>query len=67
MTLIRIRKGLKAPVKGAPSAEIVSIDSINESAIIGDDYPGLKPAMIKREGDTVRKGEPVFTDRKILR
>lgn len=64
MTLIRIRKGLKLPVKGAPSAELININHISESAILGDDFPGLKPAMIKREGDSVQKGEPVFSDRK---
>ncbi|PLX66073.1 MAG: NADH:ubiquinone reductase (Na(+)-transporting) subunit A [Denitrovibrio sp.] len=64
MTLIRIRKGLKLPVKGAPSTEMVTINNISESAILGDDYPMLKPSMIKREGDSVKKGEPVFSDRK---
>jgi len=64
MTLIRIRKGLKLPVKGAPSGDIHKIDNITESAILGDDFPGMKPSMLVKEGDSVRKGQPVFTDRK---
>lgn len=64
MTLIRIRKGLNLPVKGAPSGEIELIDDITESAVLGDDYPEMKPSMLVKEGDQVRKGQPVFTDRK---
>ncbi|MGD9808816.1 MAG: NADH:ubiquinone reductase (Na(+)-transporting) subunit A [Deferribacterales bacterium] len=64
MTLIRIRKGLNLPVKGAPSGDIEKLSSINQSAILGDDFPGMKPSMLVREGDAVSKGQPVFTDRK---
>ncbi|ADD68785.1 NADH:ubiquinone oxidoreductase, subunit A [Denitrovibrio acetiphilus DSM 12809] len=64
MTLIKIRKGLKLPVKGAPEGDIVNIDNITESAILGDDFPSMKPSMLVKEGDHVRKGQPVFVDRK---
>ncbi len=64
MTLIRIRKGLSLPVRGTPSADIDVIDGITQSAILGDDYPSLKPSMLVKEGDSVSKGQPVFTDRK---
>lgn len=64
MTLIRIRKGLSLPVKGAPSGSIEKLNSINQSAILGDDFPGMKPSMLVKEGDPVQKGQPVFTDRK---
>lgn len=62
--MIRIRKGLNLPVKGAPSGDIETAASISESAIIGDDYPGMKPSMLVKEGDAVKKGQPVFFDRK---
>lgn len=64
MTLIRIRKGLNLPVKGSPSGDIKTIGNISESALLGDDFPGLKPSMLVRAGDSVKKGQPVFTDRK---
>jgi len=64
MTLIRIRKGLNLPVKGAPSGDIEKLSNISQSAILGDDFPGMKPSMLVREGDAVSKGQPVFTDRK---
>jgi len=64
MTLIRIRKGLKLPVKGEPSGDIEHINNIKESAILGDDFPNMKPSMLVKEGDEVKKGQPVFTDRK---
>jgi len=64
MTLIKIRKGLTLPVKGEPSGEIRKVTDISESAVLGDDFPGMKPSMLVKEGDSVRKGEPVFKDRK---
>jgi len=64
MTLIRIRKGLKLPVKGAPDSTVETVNGISESAILGDDFPQLKPTMLVKDGDPVQKGQPVFTDRK---
>lgn len=33
-------------------------------ALLGEDYPGMKPTMLVQEGDTVRKGQPLFSDKK---
>jgi Na+-transporting NADH:ubiquinone oxidoreductase subunit A len=64
MTLIRIRKGIDLPLKGAPSSDLENINNISECALLGDDFPGMKPTMLVREGDRVKKGEPVFADKK---
>ncbi len=64
MTVYRIKKGLSLPVKGAPSGEVIDMTSVSCVGILGDDYPNLKPSMLVKEGETVKKGQPVFTDRK---
>ena len=33
-------------------------------AVLGGDYMGMKPTMEVREGDTVKKGQLLFTDKK---
>jgi Na+-transporting NADH:ubiquinone oxidoreductase subunit A len=64
MGLHKIRKGLNLPLKGSPSDSLISAADVKEVAVLGDDFPGLKPSMIVKEGDFVRKGEPIFSDRK---
>ena len=65
MTLHRIHKGLDLPVVGEPRQEIDG-DSpkVTRVAIVADDYPGMKPKMLVKEGELVKRGQPLFEDRK---
>ncbi|EPP2347926.1 Na(+)-translocating NADH-quinone reductase subunit A, partial [Enterobacter hormaechei] len=38
--------------------------SIHHVAIVGDDYVGMRPAMLVQEGDRVIKGQALFEDKK---
>lgn len=62
--MITIKKGLDLPIAGAPRQEISDGQSVNSVALVGYDYHGMKPTMLVREGDTVKKGQPVFSDKK---
>lgn len=62
--MIRTKKGLDLPISGAPEQVIEPSRSIRSVAILGDDYPGMKPTMAVREGDRVKKGQVLFTDKK---
>lgn len=62
--MIRIKRGLDLPIAGEPRQVISEGPSIREVAIVGGDYPGMKPTMEVREGDTVKKGQLLFTDKK---
>ena len=62
--MIRIKKGLNLPLEGAPGQQIESGPAVKTVALVGDDYIGMKPTMLVREGDTVKLGQPVFTDKK---
>ena len=62
--MITIKKGLDLPITGAPRQEISDGRTVNSVALIGYDYHGMKPTMLVREGETVKKGQPVFSDKK---
>ena len=62
--MITIKKGLDLPITGVPRQEISDGRTVNTVALIGYDYHGMKPTMLVREGETVKKGQPVFSDKK---
>ncbi|MFO7908359.1 MAG: Na(+)-translocating NADH-quinone reductase subunit A [Planctomycetota bacterium] len=61
--MIRIGNGLDIPVAGAPVQEISLGPAVRSVAIVADDYVGLRPSMAVRDGDSIRVGEPVVTDK----
>lgn len=62
--MIRIKRGLNLPVAGEPEQSIQDGPRIRNVALLGPDYNGLKPSMLVQVGDRVRKGQPLFTDKK---
>lgn len=62
--MIRIRKGLELPIRGEPEQVLSDGAPVRHVALLGGDYHGMKPTMALREGDPVRKGEVLFTDKK---
>ena len=60
----RIRKGLDLPLAGEPASDIEAGAPVKRLALLGDDYVGMKPTMLVREGDTVKTGTPLFSDKK---
>jgi Na+-transporting NADH:ubiquinone oxidoreductase subunit A len=60
----KIRKGLDLPIAGAPEQVIRDGPEISSVAVIGRDYVGLKPTMRVQEGERVRLGQPLFSDKK---
>jgi Na+-transporting NADH:ubiquinone oxidoreductase subunit A len=62
--MIKIRRGLELPISGSPRQTITDGAAIRTVAILGPDYPGMKPTMAVQEGDQVEKGQLLFTDKK---
>jgi Na+-transporting NADH:ubiquinone oxidoreductase subunit A len=62
--LIKTRKGLDLPITGAPEQSIHAGTAVGSVALLGPDYPGSRPTMQVREGDRVRLGQTLFTDKK---
>lgn len=62
--MIRIKRGLDLPIKGAPEQAIENAKPVRSVAILGQDYVGMKPTMEVKEGDRVKLGQLLFTDKK---
>ncbi|MEI6543481.1 MAG: Na(+)-translocating NADH-quinone reductase subunit A [Methylococcales bacterium] len=59
-----IKNGLDLPITGGPKQIIEDGNQVNSVAILGIDYVGMKPTMMVNEGDTVKLGQVLFTDKK---
>lgn len=59
-----IKKGLDVPITGAPKQIIENGNKVKSVAVIGMDYVGMKPTMLVNEGDVVKLGQALFTDKK---
>ena len=62
--MIKIKKGLDLPISGEPTQEITEGPTVSKVAILGTDYNGMKPTMFVKEGDSVKKGQELFEDKK---
>lgn len=62
--MITIKKGLDLPISGKPAQVIQNGPTITEVAVLGEDFVGMRPSMSVREGDVVRKGQVLFSDKK---
>ncbi len=58
-----IKKGLDLPITGRPEQQISDGNSVKSVAVLGGDYVGLKPKMMVAEGDTVKLGQVLFSDK----
>ncbi|MCB5162425.1 Na(+)-translocating NADH-quinone reductase subunit A [Marinomonas algarum] len=62
--MFKVTKGLDLPISGAPNQVIEKVAAAKTVAVIGPDYHGMKPTMLVQEGDKVKKGQVIFTDKK---
>ncbi len=62
--MIKIKKGLDLPIIGEPEQKIHDGPKARSVAIMGRDYVGLKPTMTIKQGDRVKKGQVLFSDKK---
>jgi len=62
--MINIKKGLDLPISGTPRQSIEQGNAARSVAVLGPDYPGMKPTMEVKLGDTVAKGHILFSDKK---
>ena len=62
--MIKIKRGLDLPMTGTPTQRIEAAKPVHSVAIIGFDYNGMKPTMQVQEGDRVKLGQVLFSDKK---
>ncbi len=58
-----IKEGLDLPITGGPEQKIETGNKVKSVAVLGTEYVGLKPKMMISEGDKVKLGQVLFTDK----
>ena len=64
MGVHKVKKGLDLPLAGAPRQTVSDSPPVRRVAIMADDFPGMKPGFEVEIGDTVRRGQLIFKDRR---
>jgi Na+-transporting NADH:ubiquinone oxidoreductase subunit A len=59
-----IKKGLDLPISGKPEQTIFDANNISSVAVLGNDYVGMKPTMLVEEGQQVKLGQILFSDKR---
>ena len=57
---ITLKKGLNIPLKGDAAKEFSTHKTSNNYTVYPDDFHGVVPKMIVKEGEKVSLGQPVF-------
>ncbi|GAB1415182.1 Na(+)-translocating NADH-quinone reductase subunit A [Paludibacter sp.] len=61
--LIKTKRGLNIPINGRPIEIIGNLTLHKEFALVPDNFQGVTPKMLVKEGDTVNAGSPVFYEK----
>jgi Na+-transporting NADH:ubiquinone oxidoreductase subunit A len=59
-----IREGLDLRLPGAPHSSIDEGARVSRVAVLGSDYPGVRPRVVVRHGERVRTGQALAIDRR---
>lgn len=64
--MIKITRGLDLPITGVPQQKMPQDQrkEVRRVAIVGEDYVGLRPSLIVKVGDRVKKGQLLLSDKK---
>ncbi len=62
--MIQIKRGLDLPISGEPDQNIVEGSGVRTVALSSVGFFDLKPTMLVQEGDKVKLGQALFTDKK---
>ena len=61
--VIKLRKGLDVNLKGKAGLETMQTKVEGQFALIPDDFYGMKPKVVVKEGDAVKVGDALFVDK----
>jgi Na+-transporting NADH:ubiquinone oxidoreductase subunit A len=59
-----LKRGLDLPLAGAPDQVVHAARPVSRVALLGEDYPGMKPGFLVAPGERVLCGQPLFEDKK---
>ena len=61
--VIKLREGLNVNLKGRAAETKLSLKPVDEFALVPDDFVGVTPKVVVREGDTVKAGDTLFVNK----
>ena len=61
--LVKLHKGLDIRLKGSASEERISLKSSGHYALVPDDFEGVTPKVVVKEGDVVKAGDALFVNK----
>lgn len=61
--VIKLRKGLDINLKGKPAAELLKVEEPGFYSLVPDDFTGVTPKVVVKDGQSVLAGEPLFIDK----
>lgn len=64
MAHFKIKKGMNIRLSGAPSLDVEDISSTDTVCMFPPEFLGTKPRLMVKEGDSVKRGTPLFFDKK---
>lgn len=59
------KKGLDLPITGTPVQTIDDAPQVSTVAVLGNEYVDMKPTMLVEEGQRIKLGQALFSDKKI--
>lgn len=62
--VIKLRKGLDINLKGKAAKQKFSVKVAAQYALVPDDFVGMTPKVVVREGDKVKAGDALFVNKK---
>ena len=62
--IIKLRKGLDINLKGKAAKQKFSVKAAAQYALVPDDFVGMTPKVVVREGDKVKAGDALFVNKK---
>ena len=61
--VIKLRKGLDIHLQGKAEEKKIQLKSNGKFALVPDDFEGVTPKVVVKEGDKVKAGDPLFVNK----
>ena len=65
--VIKLRKGLDINLQGKAEQKVIQLKSNGKYALVPDDFEGVTPKVVVKEGDKVKAGMPCLSTSSIPR
>lgn len=61
--VIKLHKGLTVNLKGKAGDNVLNVAAPEKFALVPDNFHGMKPKVVVKEGDSVKAGDALFVDK----